>query len=192
MHVFLICKGKETLCDFFSHSVFPFPISKRILDLNLILKIFMIWFITLCNISSLLVFLKPVNYIEFFFLSNESKCKVKMEEKQDKFSWGHYDSKKKWGKPELWFKQCTWYWNECGSYSLHPLVTGIWCLFWLSVNWYGEQFMGSILWGAECSNVHHPDNHVLHRLLIHPFQQIMHISPFLAHIDSVHTYTTFI
>lgn len=46
--------------------------------------------------------------------------------------------------------------------------------------------MGSILWEAECSNVHHPDNHVLHRLLIHPFQQIMHISPFLAHIDSVH------
>lgn len=66
----------------------------------------------------LLVFFKPVNYIEVFFLSNESQCKVKMEEKQDNFSWGHYDSKKKWGKPEMWFMQCTWYWNECGS--LHP------------------------------------------------------------------------
>lgn len=128
--------------------------------------------------SSLLTTLK------FFFLSNESKCKVKMEEKQDNFSWGLCASKKKWGKPEMWFMQYTRYWYESGS--LHPLVTGILVPLLIIGELIWWAFMGSILWRAECSNMHHPDNHAPHRLLIHPFRQIMHISPFLAHIDSVH------
>lgn len=185
--IFQIYEGKETHFETLSPflCVLFFLISIRILDLNWIFKnpYDLIYYIMQYQTANWF-FSGLLTTLNFFFLSNESKCKVKMEEKQDNFSWGLCASKKKWGKPEMWFMPCTRYWYESGS--LHPLVTGILVPLLIIGELIWWAFMGSILWRAECSNMHHPDNHAPHRLLIHPFRQIMHISPFLAHIDSVH------